>query len=178
MAPKLDIASTNMEAPGWYCRTRSATCQYNIRNNSTRINSVIRPKKDSLYSRYATKWVKVKTSKFKVKLRMSTKLVYGCLSVTSICLAVLPYIISIRLASYIYCHSYSYQLIVFTLNIDIRYWFFYLQNLKKIGIQGRIRSGRFLCIFTEAFLLFLAPAGSSNPAEPFFSPAWHSLTLN
>ncbi len=33
-------------------------------------------------------------------------------------------------------------------------------------IKGRIRSGGFLCIFTAFFLLFIAPAGDSNPAGP------------
>ncbi len=37
-------------------------------------------------------------------------------------------------------------------------------------IKGRIRSGGLLRIFTEAFLLFLAPAGGSNPAGLIFKP--------
>ena len=38
----------------------------------------------------------------------------------------------------------------------------------KKGIKGRIRSGGVLRILTEAFLLFLLPAGGSNPADPVF----------
>ncbi len=41
-------------------------------------------------------------------------------------------------------------------------------------IKGRIR---LLGIFTVAFLLFLAPAGGSNPGGQFSNPAGHSLAL-
>ena len=36
----------------------------------------------------------------------------------------------------------------------------------KFWIKGRIRNGEFLRIFTVAFLLFIAPAGGSNPVGP------------
>ncbi len=45
-----------------------------------------------------------------------------------------------------------------------------VQFMEIIGIKGRSRSGGFLSVFTIAFLLFLAPAGGSNPAR-------HSLNL-
>ena len=38
-------------------------------------------------------------------------------------------------------------------------------QLFTIWIKGKKRSSGFLCIFTEASLLFLTPAGGSNPAE-------------
>ena len=50
--------------------------------------------------------------------------------------------------------------------------------VKKVRIMGRIRSCMFLCIFTVAFLLFLAPAGGCNPAGQFSNPTGQPLTFN
>ena len=42
---------------------------------------------------------------------------------------------------------------------------------KKYRIKGRIRRSGFLCIFTVAFLLYLAPGGGG------FNPSGYLLTL-
>ena len=42
----------------------------------------------------------------------------------------------------------------------------YLDYILKFWIMERKQSSGFHCIFTLAFLLFLAPAGGSNPEGP------------